>query len=224
MMVLGEIQGVIRPFHQQLQGIAHVGEGRKADRGRDLGPARRELDRLLQHCGDRLAGRPKAVLVGSSPQDEGIFVAAEAGKFRRNAEHGDEAAGDLLQDEVARRMPVDVVDRFEPVEIDEPKGEAAILLLRVEDDLLQVAEEAAPIRQARQAIEVGVAEILVAQGCEVGPRRDEIPELLEIVGQQDVHDDRDEREIERDRHQDHVPRQEEPEQERHRHGHGQQER
>ncbi len=74
-------------------------------------------------------------------------------------------------------MAVGVVDRLETVEIDNTDRQPALVALRPLEVLGQVGEEPAPVRQGRQAVEIGDLEIFVAETARLGLRRDQAGEI-----------------------------------------------
>jgi hypothetical protein len=109
----------------QLGVAAAVGVDGDADRARDhhlaalgLVRLREALDQAVGDVGDALLRRHVA-------EQEQELVAADAGDDVLAARHRLQALADLLEDDVADRVAVGVVDRLEAVEVDEEQGEPA---------------------------------------------------------------------------------------------------
>ena len=99
-----------------------VVDHRHADRRADVEPAPAEPQRRPDRLGDLVGDRRGAVEVAVlEHHDE--FVAAEARCRIAPVDRPLDPPGDLLQHSVAGRVAAPVVDRLEPVEVDEQHGE-----------------------------------------------------------------------------------------------------
>ncbi len=90
----------------------------------------------------------------------------------------------LGQDAISRHVAVGVVDRLETVEIDDADGKGAALCFRPLVLFRQLGEKPAAIGQTGQAVEIGDAEVLVAQPSGFCLRGGQLFEITRI-GQQD---------------------------------------
>ena len=167
---------------------------------------------------------PDRVGIRLTGQDQAEFVAAQARDLDRIPERRRQAAADLHQQRVTGQMAVDVVDRLEAVEVDEPEGEALAGRRRGIDHGLEIREEAAPVGQTRERVDVRDPLVLAAQRDEMFLGMNEVAKILVVNEQDENHDDGDEAEVEPDRGQHRIAHGQEYCRERHRHDDGQKER
>ena len=109
----------------QLGVAAAVGVHGDADRARDHDLAALGLVRLREALDQAVGDVGDALLRRHVAEQEQELVAADAGDDVLAARHRLQALADLLEDEVADRVAVGVVDRLEAVEVDEQQGEPA---------------------------------------------------------------------------------------------------
>ena len=115
---------------QQLVGVDAVDRRhRDADRGADVDAMAIDFERLVQRAGKPLR-QPLRVLValGAGLQHDEL-VAAEARDHVAGPDDGLEPRRDLLEQLVADRMAERVVDRLEPVEVDQVDGDVILALV-----------------------------------------------------------------------------------------------
>ena len=105
-------------------------------------------NRLGQAGRNRGQSRPIDV---PAAHDDGELVAAEPRHEILAPDNGAQAAGDDLQERVARRMAVRIVDLLEAVEIDPEDGERIGLLQRRKAGA-EFLEEAAAVGEPRQRV------------------------------------------------------------------------
>src|SRR5215510_493411 len=125
-------------------------EDGNADRGSGLHCAAAErdahaVDRLLQH--DSL--RPRIGLA-EIPQQHGELVAAEPADDVGGAHLAQERLDNCPQDLVARGMPIRIVDRLQPVDVEHQQRGARRIALDESDRARQFALEAAAVENVEQ--------------------------------------------------------------------------
>ena len=100
--------------------------------------------------------------LNSTAHENGEFVTAETRYGRRAAGEALQPDGAFPENAIADRMPVKIVNRLETVEVDDAHDEAAAVSL-LADRPVETLEELAPVRQARQAVGVGQAPVLLGE-------------------------------------------------------------
>ena len=132
-VVLGQVHRDVRTLEQRVDVVAVLGIEGDADARLEVEPDALELERAPQLGADLLGDPERVVLVRHRRQQQAELVAAEARDRVALAERRAKPAADLLQQQVAVRMPERVVDLLEPVEIEQHERDAHVCSLRRED-------------------------------------------------------------------------------------------
>ena len=147
----GPVHRHVGVLQQGIRVLPVAGADRDADADPDIGLAPVQIERL----GDRLDKAPRQaagllrLLQVSLQHDE--FIAAEAGERVGLAQALPQARDRLLEEEVADRMAMEVVDGFEIVEIEIMKAEH-FPAARTRQRFADAVEQQGPIRQSRQGV------------------------------------------------------------------------
>ena len=151
---LGRMQRRIGMLDQHIGRVAVVRIDRDADRGRDRDVLRRtgdphrtrqRLEQLARHMGDRLAA-------AHARQQHDELVAAEACHPVGAAHPLAQAAGQGLEQRIARGMAERVVDPLEVVEVDEQQRQPGVGGPGGDHQMLELAEQRVAVGQAGQRI------------------------------------------------------------------------
>ena len=94
-------------------------------------------------------------------------------------------------------MAVEVIDGLEAVQIDDPQRQPPAIRPRGGEHLVQMGEEGATVGQFGERVEVGQAQVLVAQGLAAPLGFDHLGEVA--VGDEDHDDDGDDHQADIDR-------------------------
>ena len=147
----GPVHRHVGVLQQGIHVLPVAGADRDADADPDIGLASVQIERL----GDRLDKAPRQaagllrLLQVSLQHDE--FIAAEAGERVGLAQALPQARDRLLEEEVADRVAMEVVDGFEIVEIEIMKAER-FPAARTRQRFADAVEQQGPIRQSRQGV------------------------------------------------------------------------
>ena len=128
---LGPVEREIGVADQLLDAVAVARADRDADAGADEQALVAIEERPLQRADQSEAELLELVAALDVGHDDGEFVAAEPAGGHLVGDHRLEAARDLLEEVVAGDMAEAVVDRLEPVEIDQQHRALAAARLRL---------------------------------------------------------------------------------------------
>ena len=202
------------------------GASGKSHRAADLGKDPGNEKRLVENRADPGADRENGLGVEARIDDDSELVAAETRDEVRVVGKLQQALTGLLQHAVADPVPIEIVDGLEAVEIEHADDEFVVLRPRALGEERQAVEELAPVRQIGQAVDIGEAEVFVAEASGLDLAIDHGGELPGADDQDVDHRDRDQQQVQSDGDLNHVAAGEQKDHERrdHRAGQGQRRR
>ena len=162
MVLFAEIKRVIGPLIKVVAVHGVGGETGEADRRRNAGMDVGETQRRANGGAEFVAKPENVAFVELAAHENGEFVAAETRDRGRAAGETLQPDGAFPENAIADRMSVKIVDRLEAVEVDDAHDEAAAISL-LADRPVETLEELAPVRQARQAVGIGQAPVLLGE-------------------------------------------------------------
>lgn len=143
----------------------------KADTGTQAHGGALGLEGFLDEIDQVVAHGKGALFCIRAGQEQGEFIAAEAGCDVRGAQERRQAVGKLAQNTIARGVAMVVVDRLETVEIDEEAGDRGADLVGLVDLLIEDRLEPLAVQETRQVVGDGlmvVADFRLFEFCDVG--------------------------------------------------------
>jgi hypothetical protein len=123
-------------------------------------------------------------LIADVFDDQRKLVAAEAGEMRGLAAACAQPFADGDEQFVTYGVTVDIVDRLEPVEIENADGEPVAVRPRQLEFFIQPGKKLAAVGQAGETVEIRQAKVLVAHGLHAGLSVDH-PGEVAVVAHQD---------------------------------------
>lgn len=160
---LAEIQRGVGAFEHLRDRRAGFRKRGPADRSRQLGDIAGHAIRRAERVANALSQLDEHLVRLLVLHEHAEFIAAEARKEQARVGLREQAQADFLKDQVAARVPVDVVDLFEAVEVDQPDIEAGPRGERLFRQRAQRCEEAAPVGQVGQTVDAREPEVVVAE-------------------------------------------------------------
>ncbi len=158
---LGTVKADVGPMHEIADPLIVAAGEPDPDAGAHLRDgAAREGEGLAERIDDapghrrRIGLRPVGA-GGVASQQDSELVAAEAGHVAVVAQHVAQALSHEPQQVVTGRMTLGVVDRLEPVEVDQQEGVIQAILPAVRQGRFEILAETAPVRQAGQQVGAG---------------------------------------------------------------------
>ena len=165
-LLLGPVHGGVGAASEALGVVAGVVADGHADAGRDgRRVARAQRGVLAEDLPHPPAEGHRVVAALDGVDDHHELVTGQAADEVGVRRDGEEAAGDHLQELVAAHVAEGVVDRLEPVDVDEQEPDLAADLGGGVETALQLGQQHAPVGQAgegivgrlEQELEIGLA-------------------------------------------------------------------
>ncbi|MNK96782.1 hypothetical protein D3C87_1170820 [compost metagenome] len=182
---LGMVEGIVSPVEKLLERGGEVWKDRYSHGCGNMHRSLRHMVRRPQLLGDRIGICHELRIIRYDRRDNGKFVAAQS-KRLAGLQIGGEALADIDQQPVSHGVSIKVVDRLEPVQIDDAQRQPGSVGPRLFELGFKVGEEGAAVGQFRQAVNIGKQQVFIAERFRALLGNDHALEIA-VVGQQDGH-------------------------------------
>ncbi len=159
---LGLIHRPVGRAEQPVDARLVLGVEREPDRGAHVEPVGAELERAAHHLEDRLRGIERGIARVRPLEEQREFIAREARDMGLRGDQPAQPQRQAPQQLVARAMAEPVVDRLEPVEVDEHERQPPLLDARPaprrlprRKPRLEPRDQPGAVGHARQAVDPG---------------------------------------------------------------------
>ena len=142
-----------------MRGLSHGGIDSQPHRPRDQHVDIIQLEGHAQRCTYILAHKDQLVVIAGILDDHGEFVPSKSRDMHCFFCEGPKALADLIEKFVTDIMTMQIVDRFKPVQIDNPDGQTLVAVAGILEGRLQRSEELTPVCQTSQTVQIGDVQI-----------------------------------------------------------------